>query len=130
MDYRPNIGSSSTRRRIATVVAVIGVAFIGSRLAHVWPRDVEVAYEVGPAVGELDVDYLQAGDAVASVRFDRLAQKRGVFRHVVRLRPGEYQVHITLYGRGQSAIEETKKLSVPAAGVARFDLRAATERSE
>ena len=125
-----NIGSPSTRRRIATVIAVIGIAFVGSRLANVWPRNVEVAYEVGPQVEELDVDYMQADEAVASVRFDQRAKKTPVFRHTVRLQPGEYQIHITLYGQDGSAVEEHRELSVPATGMTRFDLKDATRSSE
>jgi hypothetical protein len=129
-NYRSNIGSSSTRRRVATLIAVIGFAFVGSRLASVWPRNVEIAYDVGSMVEELDVDYRQAGDLVASVRFDQPAQKVAIFRHVVRLRPGEYQIHITLYGRDRSATEERRRLSVPATGVTRFELRGATKRAD
>ena len=129
-DYRSNIGSLSTRRRMAILVAVIGVAFVGSRLAMVWPRNVEVAYEVGPDVEELDVDYVQDGEAAASVRFDRVGQKAPVFRHMVRLQPGEYQIHITLYGQSGPAAEEVRRLSVPSRGITRFDLREATGRSE
>ncbi len=129
-DYGSNIGSSTTRRRIATAIAIVGAVFVGTRLANVWPRDVQVAYEVGPAVEELDVDYLQAGGPVKSVRFDRGAENEGVFRHIVRLQPGEYQVHITLYGQAGPAIEEVRGLSVPSRGATRFDLRDATTRSE
>ena len=129
-DYRSNIGSSSTRGRLAIIIAVVGVAFVGTRLAKVWPRNVELVYEVGPTVDELDVDYLLGGDAVASVRFQRPAQKPPVFHHVVRLQPGEYQIHITLYGQGAPAIDEVRGLSVPATGITRFDLKDATVRSE
>ena len=129
-DHRSNIGSSSSRRRIAAVVALIGVAFVGSKLVNVWPRNVEVAYEVGPAVEEVDVDYLQAGVAVASVRFNQPDEKTPVFSHIVRLQPGEYQIHVTLYGQNASVIEEVRKLSVPTAGVTRFDLSDATAQSE
>jgi len=129
-DFQFNIGSLSTRRRFATVVAVIGVAFVGSRLARVWPRDVELVYEVGPGIGELDIDYLQGGEAVASVRFTRSAPKTPSFRHVVRLQPGEYQIHITLYGLDGSATEQTRGIAVPTPGVTRVNLKAATQPSE
>jgi hypothetical protein len=112
------------------MIAVIGVAFVGSRLANVWPRDVETVYEVGSAVRELDVDYLQGGEAVASVRFSQTTPKTSAFRHIVRLEPGEYQIHITLYRQDGSATEHARRLAVPAAGVARFDLKSAAGSPE
>jgi hypothetical protein len=129
-DFEFNIGSPSTRRRIATIIAVIGVAFVASRLASVWPRDTHVTYEVGPGIAELDVDYLQEDEAVASVRFAGATQGEPFFRHTVRLQPGEYQIHITLYGHDGSAVEEARSLAVPARGANRFDLKDATEASE
>ncbi len=56
--------------------------------------------------------------------------KAGVIRHVVRLQPGEYEVHITLYGQDRSATEQLRGLSVPAARATRIDLKAATGSSE
>jgi len=126
----PNIGPSSSRRRIATLVAAIGVAFIGSRLAQVWPRDVEVVYEVGPEVRELDVDYVQGGEAVSSVRFARTAQELPFFSHMLRLQPGKYQIQVTLYARDGSATARAKWLTVPSAGVTRLDFRDATGSPE
>jgi hypothetical protein len=129
-DFKSNIVSLSTRRRVATLVAVIGLLFVASRLANLWPRDVELVYEVGPEVREVDVDYLQAGEAVSSVRFGQSTMKAGVIRHLVRLQPGEYEVHITLYGQDRSATEQLRGLSVPAARATRIDLKAATGSSE
>ena len=123
MDSHMNIGPASTRRRIATVIGVIGVVFVASQLANAWPREVEVVYDVAPAVDELDADYLQSGSAVASVRFGRDPRKPGHFRHVVRLQPGAYRVHITLHGRDGAAVEQVRELVVPSAGLTRFDLR-------
>ena len=129
-NFKSTIGSVPTRRRFATVVAVIGTAFVGSQLANAWPREVQTIYEVGPEVEELDVDYLEGGQAVASVRFARASSKTGVFRHLVRLQPGEYQIHITLYGRNGAATQQTRRLVVPTEGVTRFELKAATGPSE
>jgi hypothetical protein len=129
-DFQSNIGPLSSRRRIATLVAVIGLAFVGSRLAQVWPRDVEVVYEVGPEIGGLDVDYLRGGEAVASVRFGQTDAKAPFFRHMLRLQPGEYQIHITLYEQDGSAIERAGQLAVPSDGITRLDLRDATGSPE
>ena len=105
------------------VIAIVGIVFVASRLGGAWPRSVQVAYAVPASVGELDADYLQSGVAVASVRFRQLSDNSGGFRHVVRLRPGAYRVHITLYGRDGSAVEHVRELSVPTSGLTRFDLR-------
>lgn len=126
-DTRSNLGPSSTRRRLATVIAMIGIIFVAERLVSRWPRNVEVAYEVTPDVSELDVDYLYREGAVASARFRRLEAKTTIFRHVVRLQPGEYRVLLTLYRPEEAAVEEDKVLVVPAEGVTRFDLRDITQ---
>ena len=118
-----NIITPAIRRRIAMVIAIVGIVFVASRLGAAWPRSVEVAYAVPPSVDELDADYLQSGAAVASVRFRQLADNSSAFRHIVRLRPGAYRVHITLSGQDGSAVEHVRDLSVPTSGVTRFDLR-------
>ena len=125
-----NIGPMSTRRRIATVIAVIGVLFVGSRLANAWPRDVQVSYEIDPEVSGLDADYVQDGESVASARFRQNDEEPGFFGHTVRLQPGEYQIHITLYGYDDGAAELRRSLTSPASGIVRFDLRSATEMGE
>lgn len=124
-EQKTTIGPLSSRRRIATVVALVGIVIVAGRLGTSWPRDVAVAYRVGSTIEELDADYLQAGLAVASVRFNRAPGKTSDFHHVVRLQPGEYRVHITLYGQDGSAVERVRQLSVPASGLTRFDLRRA-----
>jgi hypothetical protein len=64
------------------------------------------------------------------VRFAGATQGEPFFRHTVRLQPGEYQIHITLYGKDGSAVEEHRMLAVPTEGLTRFDLRDAVETSE
>ena len=129
-DLRSNIGSSSIKRRGATIVGVIGILVVGGQLARVWPRTVEVAYSLDPGIVAIDVDYLQEGEAVTSARFTQLDAKTTVFRHMVRLEPGEYQARITVYRSEGAAVEHAKVLLVPADGPTRFDLKQATIRSE
>ncbi len=129
-NFRSNIGSSSTRRRIATVIAIIGLVLVASQLARRWPRNVEVAYSLDPGVTEVDVDYLQEGGAVASARFRQPDAKTAVISHTVRLQPGEYQARIRVYRSDGQGIEHLRVLLVPSEGLTRFDLKEAPSRSE
>jgi len=129
-DLGSNIGPSSIRRRIAAVIAVIGIVLVGGQLARRWPRTVEIAYSIDPGVIELDVDYLQEDEAVASARFNQQEAKTALIRHSVRLQPGEYQARMTVYGSDGRAVEHRQVLVVPAAGLTRFDLKEATTRSQ
>jgi hypothetical protein len=118
------------RRRIATLIAVVGALVVGNHLAGVWPREVEVAYAVDPTTLDgIDVDYLQEGEAVASVRFEPSGSKSALILHTVRLQPGEYQARIILYGPDGNGVEHVRRLSVPAAGQTRFDLRNRAEQT-
>lgn len=112
------------------MIAIIGAIVVGNHLASIWPRDVEVAYTVDPAVAEIAVDYLQEGDAVASARFKHSDAKSTIVRHTIRLQPGEYDARIILYSSDGRGIEHQRKLLVPAAGLTRFDLKDTTKRSE
>jgi len=127
---RTNIGPSSTKRRIATLIAIIGLLVVGNHLASIWPRDVEIAYTVDAHVTGIAVDYLQEGDGVASVRFKQPDANRTVLRHTVRLQPGAYEARIILYSSDGSGVEHRRRLQVPAPGLNRFDLKEATKRSE
>ena len=122
-DFRSIIGSGLSRRRIAAAIAIVGVVVVVNRLADVWPRNVSVAYELGPGVTELDVEYVQDGEALAGARFRQPNKKTNLFSHSVRLQPGEYRVRITLRGAETPALLEMRTLTVPSQGVAHFDLR-------
>jgi len=129
-DFRSNIGSSSTRRRVATVIGIIGIVFVGGQLAQRWPRTVEIAYSVDPGVIGLDVDYLQEDEAAASARFKQQDPKTTLIRHAVRLQPGEYQARMTVYRSDGRGVEHRRVLLVPSEGLTRFDLKEATTRSQ
>jgi hypothetical protein len=108
---------------IATAIAVIGVAWVGSHLVRAWPRTVEVAYALGPDITAVDVDYLLGGEAVGSVRFRQTDGNTGDLRDAISLPPGEYEAQITVYRASGPAVEHRRTLIVPAAGLTRFDLR-------
>ncbi len=119
----PTSGPSPARKRLATVIAVVGMALVGGQLARAWPRDVEVAYQADPQVRRMDVYIVRDGEAVVSARFNRAAGDASAFFHTVSLQPGEYRTHITVYGPDGRGIEHSRLLIVPADGVTRFDLR-------
>lgn len=129
-DSSTNIRPVSTRRRLATVIAVIGILVVGRQLMARWPRSVEVVYRVDPGTAQLHVDYLQDGSAVASARFTQPDENATVFRHVLELAPGRYQVSITSYRAEGPATEDAKELSVPGEEVTRFDLRVSPKQPE
>lgn len=129
-DLRSFIGPTSRRRRIATIIAVLGVALVGTQLGRVWPREQSVTYELSAGARELEVDYLQESEAVSSLRFRGLNDESLVITETVRLQPGEYRVQFTVYGYDESVMEDVRTLNVPAQGVVRFDLRRPSERPE
>lgn len=118
------------KRRIATVVAIIGAVLVGNHLASVWPRNVELAYTLDPGIDELDVDFIQDGEAVASARFRQRDKKSTLIWHTVRLQPGQYEARITLYRPDRPAVEHQRVLRVPAEGLTRFDLKEAIKQPE
>ena len=83
-----------TRKRLATVIAVVGLAVVGGQLARAWPREVEVAYQPGPEVRRVDVDIVQEDVAVASDRFHRALGGDGAFFHTLSLQPGHSRTRI------------------------------------
>ncbi|MGB8332361.1 MAG: hypothetical protein WCE62_19710 [Polyangiales bacterium] len=111
-------------------MAVIGMVVVGTRLGGVWPREVDVSYALEPGVVELEVDYVQDGEAVASARLRQDDLASGVIEHRVRLQPGTYQARITVYRADGVGHEHSRSLRVPGEGSNRFDLKEATTRSE
>lgn len=111
-------------RRLAVIVALVGIAFVGTRMVRAWPRQVEVRYEFDPeAVRRLHVDYTLGGDAMVSARFRTADGDRGGLRHTVRLPPGRYDAEITIYDAAGNGTSYTRVLVVPPDGEVRFDLR-------
>jgi hypothetical protein len=130
MSLELNIRPSSTKRRIASAVAVLGAILVASQLAGIWPREVEVEYLLDGQIRAVEVDYVQAGETVSSARFSRAALGGSDVRHRVRLQPGEYQALITVYRADGTGVEQSRTLIVPIEGLTRFDLREPTGGSD
>lgn len=111
-------------RRLAGIVALVGIAFVGTRMVGAWPRDVEIRYEFDPEeVRRLHVDYSLEGDAMVSARFRTAESDRGMLWHTVRLPPGRYDAEITVYDASGKGTSHTRVLAIPPDGEVRFDLR-------
>jgi hypothetical protein len=91
---------------------------------------VEVRYLLDPGVVELDVDYVQEGEAIASARFRQEDPKNTLIQHQVRLQAGTYQARIMVQRADGRGLGHTRVLIVPSEGPTRFDLKEATSRSE
>ena len=125
-----NIGPSSTKRRIATAIAIVGLILVANQLAGIWPREVEVEYLLDEGIQAVDVDYVQEGETVTSARFTKAALRGSQVRTRVRLQPGEYLALITVYRKDGLGVEQSRTLVVPTEGVTLYDLREATGRSD
>jgi len=120
-----NIGPSSTKRRIASAIAIVGLILVANQLAGAWPREVEVEYLLDEGIQAVDVDYVQEGETVTSARFTKAALRGSQVRMRVRLQPGEYLALITVYRKDGTGVEQSRTLVVPAEGITLFDLREA-----
>jgi len=112
------------RRRIARVVAVVGVLLVGLTLFDAAPREVAVRYRLGPDhrdVAEARIAYVQDGDElkVVSFRYERGGPET-IF-HTVELSPGRYDV-VARLRRPDEVQTVTRHLEVPSDGVVRIDL--------
>jgi hypothetical protein len=125
-----NIGPSSTKRRIASAIAIVGLILVANQLAGIWPREVEVEYLLDEGIQAVEVDYLQEGETVTSARFTKAALRGSQVRMRVRLQPGEYLALITVYRKDGIGVEQSRTLVVPTEGVTLYDLREANGRSD
>jgi len=130
MTFKLNIGPSSTKRRIASGIAIVGLILVANQLAGVWPREVELEYLLDEGIQAVDVDYVQEGETVTSARFTKAALRGSQVRMRVRLQPGEYLALITVYRKDGIGVEQSRTLVVPAKGIAVYDLREANGRSD
>ena len=119
----PSFQTSNRMRRIASLIALIGIAVVAGYMAKVWPRKVEVRYQFPPDVARLHVDYTLEGEAMVSTRFVTAGREDGSVSHSFELQPGEYEARITVYDAAGVGLVLTRPLIIPADGEVRFDLR-------
>lgn len=107
------------RRRVAMLVAVVGVLVVGGRIFEAVPREVSVEFSVPEhGVEAVQVAYFLSGDEVSGVRFD---SPRPPLRHTLSLSPGRYHVEAVIRaGEGQRVVR--RALRVPAEGIVHIDL--------
>jgi hypothetical protein len=112
------------RKRIAQVIALVGVALLVGHLASFLPRNVDVRYDLGPDHGEVTdvhLSYLFEGEEMKGVRFHFAHGAPKVVHHRVELPPGDYLVVASLSG---PALHRTHRrgLAVPTEGPVRYSL--------
>jgi hypothetical protein len=110
-------------RRVASLIALIGIAVVAGYMAKVWPRKLAVRYLFPPDVARFDVDYTLEGEAMLSARFVTEGHETGSVSHELELQPGEYEAEITVYDAAGVGVVVTRPLIVPTDGEVRFDLR-------
>lgn len=116
----------STRRRVARLVAVAGIAVVGVYLLQSFPREVSIRFALGPdheVVTQARIAYLdeESGEAIKGVRLEYPEGAPKTFRHQVDLPPGRYDVRAELRGPSLSR-SITRSLEVPADGLVHMDL--------
>lgn len=108
------------RRKVALLVALVGVLLVGSRLAGAVPRDVAIEYrlESQRPVQEVRIAYILDGEEVVGARFEGPGSR---VSHEVSLPPGRYRVEALVRDEGTQRLVR-RALRVPAAGIVYIDL--------
>ncbi len=108
------------RRRLATLVALVGVVLVGTKLSGAVPRDVAIEYRLGEHrdVEEVRIAYVLNGEEVIGVRFEGPGAR---LSHEVSLAPGRYRIEALVREAGAQRVVR-RALRVPAAGVVTIDL--------
>lgn len=112
------------RKRLARLVAVLGVLLVGAHLLSTLPREVEIRYDLGGdhrRATEIHLSYVADGAEMKGVRFHYAHGAPKVIRHRVDLTPGEYRVVASLHGPDLSRTLH-RDLEMPAEGVVRIAL--------
>jgi hypothetical protein len=116
----PAYFSSTTRRRLAPVVLVTGLVVVGAYANREVPREQEVRFELDERherAKSIRIAYMEAGEQLSGVDFRLTQSPRRVLVHHPSLKPGQYDVVITIESTEGAIQRLTRKLSVPAEGV-------------
>lgn len=114
------------RRRLATLVLLVGVVAVGAILGDEVPREVHLRYAFGPdhaTLREAHVAFWIGDDEVQSARFTHPRGLPDRLDHAISLAPGRYRVEATLRSEASSRRVE-RALRVPIDGVVLLDLAA------
>lgn len=113
------------RRRLASVVALLGLAVLGLTLWPAVPKETELELVLGPdhaQVVEVRVAYVQQQEELQGVRLRFPEGAPGVVRHRVSLPSGRFEVRLDLLRRGAPALSFVRTFETPADGVVRLHL--------
>jgi hypothetical protein len=122
---------SKVRRRIAPIVLIAGLLFVGHTANEEIPRTQEVSYVLSDEqrkAESLRVSYAQAGETVIDIALRFAPSAPGVVSHSPSLRPGQYDVTIELTGRAFPGQVLSRTLTVPTEPRARIRLEEAYAR--
>ncbi len=112
------------RGRLARVVAIAGVLVVASTLMPIFPREVELRYDLGPmhaSVTGLELVYQQGDLDVASARFGFGEEGPRLVPHQLRLAPGRYEVRATVETPA-GGLRYLRQFEVPAGHEVRLEL--------
>jgi len=107
------------RKRLSRLLVVVLLLAVGTELAPVVPRDVEVEFALGPDHGDIvqiRVGYVQDGHVFQSVRFDHPDGAPGVIVHRLSLPTGAYEVTVELLHRDGGERRVQRRLESPSEG--------------
>ncbi len=122
--------SRDIRRRIAPLVLVIGLAAVGGYASQELPREQEVRFDLTSpydSAKRINVAYIDGSEPLAGIEFHLADKPRKLLLHKPSLRPGQYDVAITIETADGQIASWSRKLRVPSEGV-RFRLSEADER--
>ena len=92
------------RRRVATLIAVGGVLFIGTHLANAWPREVPIEYIVPDDTESLEIRYRLNGELIQTVKFGKALCASGRIPHQPSLAAGTYHIEAIVLREGRSQL--------------------------
>ena len=116
------------RRRLATLSLLVFLAVVAVTIADVVPRQTRVSLPLGPdhaQITEARIDYSQDDQSVRSLTLRWPAGAPASVRHTLDLSPGDYDVSVRLLGRDGARQELVGRLTAPADGEVRLNLRRA-----
>jgi hypothetical protein len=113
------------KQRLARLTALVGLLLVGLLVWRSAPQPVQIELDLGPAHQqfiELRVAYVKGGEELHGVDFSFPQGAPDRVRHLVRLPPGEFEVHTELRPAHGAWLASSEPLHTPSSGVVRIQL--------